>query len=102
PCRLFNKGNSLAFKEIKALENSLYGGPVDEQSRGRLASLVQSRAVHPLESNFGQDEVIALGVEACFAASFAERFGAATEEAVQAFMNEIGSSCGRAEATRDF
>ena len=102
PCRLFNKGNSLAFKEIKAFENSLYASPVDEQSRGRLVSRLQSRALPALESGFGQDEVIALGVEASFAASFAERFGTATDEAVQAFMNEIGSCCGRAEATRDF
>ena len=36
-----------------------------------------------------QDEVIPLGVEAAFAASFVERFGAGTEEAVKAFMDEI-------------
>jgi malonyl CoA-acyl carrier protein transacylase len=101
PCRLFNKGNSLAFKKIKAFENSLYEGPIDEESRGRLVSRVVSRALPALESSFGQDEVIALGVEASFAASFAERFGSGTGEAVQAFMNEIGTCCDRAEATRD-
>jgi malonyl CoA-acyl carrier protein transacylase len=101
PCRLFNKGNSLAFKEIKAFENSLYASPVEEESRGRLVSRVKARGLPALESGFGQDEVIALGVEASFAASFAERFGAATEPAVQAFMEEIASCCGRAEATRD-
>jgi len=102
PCRLFNKGNSQAFNEIKAFENSLYDSPVDEESRGRLASRVRSRALPALESRFGRDEVIALGVEASFAASFAERFGTATEAAVQSFMIEIGSCCGRAEATGDF
>jgi malonyl CoA-acyl carrier protein transacylase len=101
PCRLFNKGNSLAFKEIKAFENSLYGGPSQEESRGRLVSRLLSSAVSALESSLGQDEVIVLGVEASFAASFAERFGTATEGAVQAFMKEIGDCCGRAEATRE-
>jgi len=101
PCRLFNKGNSLAFKEIKAFENALYDGPVDGESRGRLVSRVLSRALPALESSFGQDEVIALGVEASFAASFAERFGPGTEQAVQAFRDAIGACCGRAEATRE-
>ena len=30
PCRLFNKGNSRAFKEIKTLEDSLYGTEIRE------------------------------------------------------------------------
>ena len=101
PCRLFNKGNSLAFKEIKAFEDSLYDRSVGEESRRSFASRVHERTLHPLESHFGQDEVIALGVEAAFAASFLERFGAGTEEAVKAFMVEIGSGCRRAKATRD-
>jgi malonyl CoA-acyl carrier protein transacylase len=102
PCRLFNKGNSLAFKEIKAFENSLHAGPVDEESRGRLVNRIQASALHPLESGFAPDEVIALGMEASFAASFVERFGTATTEALQAFRDEIVTCCSRAEATRDF
>ncbi len=79
PCRLFNKGNSLAFKEIKALEDSLCAAEITEESRRSFVSQVQARALHPLESHFTQDEVIPLGVEAAFAASFAERFGTGTE-----------------------
>ena len=93
PCRLFNKGNSLAFKEIKTFEDSLYGAKIKEESRRSFVSHVHARALHPLESHFGQDEVIPLGVEAAFAASFVERFGAGTEEAVKAFMDEIRNVC---------
>jgi malonyl CoA-acyl carrier protein transacylase len=97
PCRLFNKGNSRAFKEIKTFEDSLYGAEIKEESRRSFASQVHARALHPLESHFGQDEVIPLGVEAAFAASFVERFGAGTEEAVKAFMAEIRNACLLAE-----
>jgi len=101
PCRLFNKGNSLAFNEIKAFEDSLCAAKVSEESRRAFASQVQAGSRHPLESQFGPDEVIPLGVEAAFAASFVERFGAGTEAAVQAFMEEIRSLCRQAEAKKD-
>ena len=97
PCRLFNKGNSLAFKEIKAFEDSLCGAEVTEESRRAFVSRVQAKALHPLASHFSPDEVIPLGVEATFAASFVERFGAGTAGAVQAFLDEIRHACRLAE-----
>jgi len=58
-----------------------------QRSRWKAATLSlgkwHARALHPLESHFGQDEVIPLGVEAAFAASFVERFGVGTEKAVK-------------------
>ena len=101
PCRLFNKGNSLAFKEIKTFEDSLYRAEIKDKSRRSFVSQVYARSLHPLESHFGQDEVIPLGVEAAFAAPFAERFGSVTEEAIIAFMAEIRSVCRLAEAKMD-
>ena len=101
PCRLFNKGNSRAFKEIKTLEDSLYGAGIKDESRRIFASQLQGRARHPLESHFGPEQVIPLGVEAAFAASFLERFGAGTEQAVQAFLDEIRKLCALAEAKKD-
>jgi malonyl CoA-acyl carrier protein transacylase len=101
PYRLFNKGNSLAFKEIKTFEDSLCGADNAEESRHSFVSLVNDRALHPLESRFSQDEVIPLGVEAAFARSFVERFGAGTGEAVKAFMEEIRNLCRLAEKKRD-
>ncbi|MCG6537995.1 MAG: acyl transferase, partial [Syntrophales bacterium LBB04] len=101
PCRLFNKGNSRAFKEIMTFEDSLYGAKITDDSRRAFASQVHARALHPLESHFGPDEVIPLGVEAAFAASFVERFGTGTEDAVKAFMDEIRNVCLLAEAKKD-
>ncbi len=101
PCRLFNKGNSLAFKEIRTFEDSLYGAKIKEESRRSFVSLVHARALHPLESHFGQDEVIPLGLEAAFAMSFAERFGTGTEQAVKTFINEIRNACRMAESKKD-
>jgi len=101
PCRLFNKGNSLAFREIKAFESSQCGAEITEESRRAFVSQVQARALHPLASRFSPDEVIPLGVEATFAASFVERFGAETEGAVQAFMDEIRHACRLAEMKKD-
>ncbi|MGZ3472821.1 MAG: NAD(P)H-dependent flavin oxidoreductase, partial [Isosphaeraceae bacterium] len=101
PCRLFNKGNSLAFREIKTLEDSLCAAEITDESRRAFINQVQARALHPLESHFIQDEVIPLGVEAAFAASFAERFGTGTEKAVKAFLAEIRNLCRMAEVKKD-
>jgi 3-oxoacyl-(acyl-carrier-protein) synthase/NAD(P)H-dependent flavin oxidoreductase YrpB (nitropropane dioxygenase family) len=101
PCRLFNKGNSRACKEIEAFEDSLYGAEITDDCRRRFANQVLTRTLHPLESRFGQDEVIPLGVEAAFAGSFVERFGTGTEDAIKAFMDEIGKACLLAEAKKD-
>ena len=101
PCRLFNKGNSLAFKEIQTLEDSLCAEEITDESRRSFVSQVQARALQPLESHFTPGEVIFLGVEAAFAASFAKRFGTGTETAVNAFIEEIRNSCRSAEAKRD-
>src|SRR4030042_2787401 len=96
PRPLFNKGNSRAFMEIKTFEDSLCGAEITEESRRSFVNQVHARALHPLESHFSKDEVIPLGVEAAFARSFVERFGAGTEEAVKALMGEIRNLCHRA------
>jgi malonyl CoA-acyl carrier protein transacylase len=101
PCRLFNKGNSFAFKELKRYESSLCGAEITEESRRSFVDRVNAGIIHPLASHFTLDEVIPLGVETAFAASFAERFGTGTEEAVQSFMGETQSLCRLAEAKKD-
>ena len=102
PCRLFNKGNSVAFKEIRQFESSLCGAEITEESRRSFADRVNAGIIHPLESHFSTDELIPLGVETAFAASFAERYGTETEAAVQSFMGEIRSLCRLAEMKTDF
>ncbi len=93
PCRLFNKGNSLAFKEIKAYEDSLCGVAILAEDQHAFVKQVNTDAVHPLKSRFSRDEVIFLGVEAAFAKTFINRFGTQTEKAVKAFMDEIHGLC---------
>ena len=97
PCRLFNKGNSLAVKEIKTIEDSLCGAKITGESRRSFVSRVQALALQPLESHFGQDEAIYMGVEAAFAASFVNFFGSGTDEALKAFMDEIYILCSLAD-----
>ena len=101
PCRLFNKGNSFAFKELKRLESSLCEAEITEESQRSFADRVNARIIHPLASHFAPDEVIPLGVETTFAASFAERYGTGTEKAVQSFMDETQSLCRLAEMKKD-
>jgi len=78
----------------------LCGAKVKEESPPLLRAPVHARALHPLESRFGQTRSFPLGVEAAFAASFVERFGAGTEDAVKAFMDEIRHVCRLAEAKK--
>ena len=101
PYRLFNKGNSFAVREIKTFEDSLCGAEITEESRRSFVSHVYANTLHPLESRFSQDEVIPLGVEAAFAASFVKRFGTGTEESVKAFLDEIRNLCRLAEKKKD-
>ena len=101
PCRLFNKGNSVAFKEIKTFEDSLFKTDITEESRRSFVDHVNSMSLQPLKSHFTKDEVIPLGVEAAFAASFAERFGTGTEKAVKAFIEEIRNLCRSAEMKKN-
>jgi malonyl CoA-acyl carrier protein transacylase len=97
PCRLFNKGNSLAFKEIKAYEDALCSAAGMEETRLSFANRVMAGAVHPLESRFSRDEIIPMGVEAVFAGAFVNRFGAGTGEAVTSFIKEMHQLCRLAE-----
>ncbi|MFH1113234.1 MAG: SDR family NAD(P)-dependent oxidoreductase [Pseudomonadota bacterium] len=93
PCRMFNKGNSKAVRELKTFAGSLCGGEITDGQRRFFAARIRNEAVHPLNSGFGRDELIPLGVEAAFAGSFVRRFGTATEQAVDAFVTEIERLC---------
>jgi len=100
PCRLFNKGNSVAFKEIKQYESGLCEAELTEQCRRFFAERVIAGAIQPLASRFTPEDIIPLGVETAFAAVFADRFGAGTDEAVTSFLKEIRNCCRLAEANK--
>ncbi len=89
PCRLFNKGNSKAVKELKEFAGSLCGGEIRDEQRRFFAQRIHRESVTPLSAKFARDELIPLGVEAGFAASFAKRFGARTENAVARFVRAV-------------
>ena len=101
PCRLFNKGNSLAFKDIKAYEDSLSGTTLMEENRRSFINRVNAGSVHPLKSRFSRDEIIPLGVESAFADAFVNRFGTKTGEAIKAFMDEIHTLCSLSEEKKN-
>ncbi len=88
PCRLYNKGNSLAIKELAAFEKEgeLKAGESVDRA---FARKIQTSAVHPLDSRFSARELIPLGVEAGFAASFVERYGSGTEQAMRDFVSDV-------------
>jgi malonyl CoA-acyl carrier protein transacylase len=89
PCRLFNKGNSKAVRELKDFAGSLCGAEITVEHRRAFAQKVLSHAIPALDSSFGRDELIPLGVEAAFAQSFVRRFGSETERALAGFLDEV-------------
>jgi malonyl CoA-acyl carrier protein transacylase len=89
PCRLFNKGNSKAVKELREFAGSLCGVEIRDEQRRFFANRTQAEAVHPLESKLDREQLIPMGVEAAFAASFVRRFGQRTEEAFDRFIAAV-------------
>ncbi len=95
-CRLFNKGNSRAVKELKEFTGSLCGAEITDEQRRALAGKINEQAIHALDSGFGRDELVPLGVEAAFAESFVRRFGTRTDEAFGRFRSEVERLLARA------
>lgn len=93
PCRLFNKGNSKAVKELKSFAGSLCGSEIQDEQRRFFVNRIKSESVAPLESRFGREELIPLGVEAAFAGSFVRRFGRRTEDALEGFAAAVERCC---------
>jgi acyl transferase domain-containing protein/NAD(P)H-dependent flavin oxidoreductase YrpB (nitropropane dioxygenase family)/NAD(P)-dependent dehydrogenase (short-subunit alcohol dehydrogenase family)/acyl carrier protein len=96
PCRLFNKGNSRAVKELRDFAGSLCGAEIRDEQRRFFAHRIEEAATDPLESHFSRDELLPLGVEAAFAHAFVRRFGSNTEQAIDRFIKEIETACSRA------
>ncbi len=92
-CRVFDRGNSLALKELKQYEGSILGGEVTDHDRRAFARKIIETVKPALESNLGREELIFLGPEAAFGKVFAERFGRSTRQAVEAFTAEVIKLC---------
>ncbi len=86
PCRVFDRGNSAAGREIRRLYR---------QPRPFYEAVLE-KAVHPLDCSLSREDLAFLGPEAGFAGSFRRRFGEDTEEAVQGFAEETAAFQDRA------
>jgi hypothetical protein len=89
PCRLFNKGNSRAVKELKDYACSLCGFEITDAKQREFCESIRCRLSPPNRAVFGRDELIAMGIEASFASSFVNRYGAGTETAIAGFIKQI-------------
>ena len=88
PCRFYNKGNSLAVKALVDLGE--HGEPASAPNGDRdFIRQIQAASVHPRHSRFSARELIPLGIEAGFAAAFAQRYGCETEQAVRKFVLDV-------------
>ena len=101
PCRFFDKGNSLAVKEIKEYAGSILGGEVTDRSRRAFAGKILESVKPALESEFGRRDLVFLGPEAAFGKAFAERFGLSTRQAVGGFIEEVMRLCREAPRRLD-
>lgn len=101
PCRLYDKGNSQAVRDLKALANRLLGEDDRESARRHFAARVMEQGLSPLESTLGRQELIFLGPEAAFAGAFAKRFGNSTQKALKGFVAEVDRLLGQADAIQN-
>ncbi|MEW6666215.1 MAG: SDR family NAD(P)-dependent oxidoreductase [Thermodesulfobacteriota bacterium] len=101
PCRFFDKGNSLAVKELRQYAGSLACREVAGPDRLAFGRRVRELVVQALESDLSRQQLVFLGPEAGFAEPFAERFGRSTHQAVEAFLRQVEGLCREAPARRD-
>jgi acyl transferase domain-containing protein/NAD(P)H-dependent flavin oxidoreductase YrpB (nitropropane dioxygenase family)/NAD(P)-dependent dehydrogenase (short-subunit alcohol dehydrogenase family)/acyl carrier protein len=93
PCRFFDKGNSLAVRELKQYESSLFGAGAGDDARRAFARKVQETVIPALEGDLSRQELVFLGPEAAFAEAFVEQYGRSTHQAIAAFMKEVAGIC---------
>jgi len=101
PVRLFNKGNSVIVKRLKALSHRLLAEGSPDQARRAFVAEMTRCAVPLKKSALGPEEAVPLGVETAFAQQFAERFGEETGAAVRSFLEAAYESYTRALLSPD-
>ncbi|WP_051328312.1 type I polyketide synthase [Desulfatirhabdium butyrativorans] len=89
PCRLFDRGNSVAVKNLKDFENSLCGVEVTKENQRKFCERILRQLAPPNRGTFSRDTLTAMGIEAAFASSFVNRYGTGTETAIGGFITEI-------------
>ncbi len=92
-CRFYDKGNSLAVKELRQYVDTQFSCEVTEDHRRAFARKVKETVIPVLESNLGRQDLVFMSPEAAFAQSFVERFGRSTRKALAAFLEEVERLC---------
>jgi acyl transferase domain-containing protein/NAD(P)H-dependent flavin oxidoreductase YrpB (nitropropane dioxygenase family)/NAD(P)-dependent dehydrogenase (short-subunit alcohol dehydrogenase family)/acyl carrier protein/3-hydroxymyristoyl/3-hydroxydecanoyl-(acyl carrier protein) dehydratase len=100
PCRLFDKGNSLAVKNLRRFAATLDDGTRTDQARNAFVQRVMEQITPALESNLEQQDLVPLGPEVAFAEAFADRFGRSTAQAMEGFVSEVARQCRDADQAK--
>jgi len=100
-CRFYDKGNSLAVKELKQYADTQFSCAVTEDHRRAFARRVKETVIPVLESDLGRQDLVFMGPEAAFAPVFAERFGRSTRQALASFLDEVERLCWEAPQKLD-
>jgi len=100
-CRFYDKGNSLAVKDLKQSGAASFKCDITDQDRRAFAQNVNETVIPALESNLGREDLVFLGPEATFAEAFAERYGRYTHQALEAFLEEVVNICWEAPRKLD-
>ncbi|MBI4859594.1 MAG: SDR family NAD(P)-dependent oxidoreductase [Candidatus Riflebacteria bacterium] len=100
-CRVFDRGNSPAVRDLEKAARELASGEVGPAARQAFVDRVGATARPALSGDPGRQHAALLGTEALFATGFAERFGRSTRDALLAFSAAVRSCCAAAEATVD-
>ena len=88
-CRLFDKGNFPAVKELARYARSLSDSPITAGQAASLPNMWRNRRCQLRKSHLDRRRLIPLGPEAAFAQGFRERFGTGSAEAMQGFQAEV-------------
>ena len=83
--RAFDKGNSRAVRNVREL---IRNEPASEGGMYKIAAAMKELLVHPLSSDFSEQQLIPLGPEAASAELFVNRFGRDMFEALRGFAAE--------------
>ncbi|MGD9071967.1 MAG: acyltransferase domain-containing protein, partial [Desulfobacterales bacterium] len=100
-CRFYDKGNSLAVKELKQYADTQFSCAVTEDHRRAFARRIKETVIPVLESDLGRQDLVFMGPEAAFAPAFADRFGRSTPQALAAFLEEVERCCWEAPQKLD-
>lgn len=92
-CRFFDKGNSIAIKELKQFADAQFGCEITDHERRIFVRKIKETVMPTLESELNRQDLVFLGPEAAFAEAFAERFGRATRQAIFVFVEEVFNAC---------